>query len=51
MLPLLLERAGLTYTGSSPLTLGLAVHKHKAKDVLRGFALPPGTILPCPATA
>ena len=40
LLPLLLERAGLSYTGSSPLTLGLAVHKHKAKDVLRGAGVP-----------
>jgi D-alanine-D-alanine ligase len=40
LLPLLLERAGLAYTGSSPLTLGLAVHKHKAKDVLRGAGVP-----------
>jgi D-alanine-D-alanine ligase len=37
---MLLERAGLAYTGSSPLTLGLAVHKHKAKDVLRGAGVP-----------
>jgi D-alanine-D-alanine ligase len=40
LLPLLLERAGLAYTGSAPLTLGLAVHKHKAKDVLRGAGVP-----------
>jgi D-alanine-D-alanine ligase len=40
LLPLLLERAGLAYTGSSPLTLGLALHKHKAKDVLRGAGVP-----------
>jgi D-alanine-D-alanine ligase len=40
LLPLLLERAALAYTGSSPLTLGLAVHKHKAKDVLRGAGVP-----------
>jgi D-alanine-D-alanine ligase len=40
LLPLLLERAGLAYTGASPLTLGLAVHKHKAKDVLRGAGVP-----------
>jgi len=40
LMPLLLERAGLSYTGSPPLTLGLAVHKHKAKDVLRGAGVP-----------
>jgi D-alanine-D-alanine ligase len=40
LLPMLLERAGVAYTGSSPLTLGLAVHKHKAKDVLRGAGVP-----------
>jgi D-alanine-D-alanine ligase len=40
LLPLLLERAGLAYTGSSPLTLGLALHKHKAKGVLRGAGVP-----------
>jgi D-alanine-D-alanine ligase len=40
LLPLLFERAGLAYTGSPPLTLGLALHKHKAKEVLRGSGLP-----------
>jgi D-alanine-D-alanine ligase len=40
LLPLLLEREGLAYTGSSPLTLGLALHKHKAKEVLRGAGVP-----------
>ena len=40
LLPMLLERAGLPYTGSPPLTLGLAVHKHRAKDVLRGAGVP-----------
>ncbi|HMC93379.1 MAG TPA: D-alanine--D-alanine ligase [Polyangia bacterium] len=40
LLPLLLERAGLAYTGSSPLTLGLSLHKHKAKAVLRGAGVP-----------
>jgi D-alanine-D-alanine ligase len=40
LLPLLLERAGLAYTGSSPLTLGLCVHKHRAKDALRGAGVP-----------
>lgn len=40
LLPLLFERAGLAYTGSPPLTLGLALHKHKAKEVLRGAGVP-----------
>jgi D-alanine-D-alanine ligase len=40
LLPLLLERANIAYTGSPPLTLGLALHKHKAKEVLRGCGLP-----------
>lgn len=40
LLPMLLERAGLAYTGSPPLTLGLAVHKHRAKDILRGAGVP-----------
>ena len=40
LMPLLLERVGLAYTGSTPLTLGLSVHKHKAKDVLRGAGVP-----------
>jgi D-alanine-D-alanine ligase len=40
LLPLLLERGGFAYTGSPPLTLGLALNKHKAKDVLRGCGVP-----------
>ena len=40
LLPLLLERAGIAYTGSPPLALGLALNKHKAKDVLRGAGVP-----------
>jgi D-alanine-D-alanine ligase len=40
LLPLLLEREGLAYTGSGPLTLGLALHKHKAKDMLRACGVP-----------
>ena len=40
LLPMLLERAGIAYTGSPPLALGLALHKHKAKDVLRGAGVP-----------
>jgi D-alanine-D-alanine ligase len=40
LLPLLLDREGLAYTGSGPLTLALALHKHKAKDVLRARGVP-----------
>jgi D-alanine-D-alanine ligase len=40
LVPLLLERAGIVYTGSPPLALTLALHKHKAKDVLRGAGVP-----------
>jgi D-alanine-D-alanine ligase len=40
LLPLLLERARIAYTGSPPLTLALALHKHKAKDVLRAAGVP-----------
>jgi D-alanine-D-alanine ligase len=40
LLPMLLERAGLAYTGSPSLTLGLALHKHKAKAVLRAAGVP-----------
>ena len=40
LLPMLLERAGFPYTGSPPLTLGLARAKHRAKDVLRGAGVP-----------
>jgi D-alanine-D-alanine ligase len=40
LLPLLLEHAGIAYTGSPPMTLGLALHKQKAKAVLRGAGIP-----------
>lgn len=51
LLPLLLERAGFAYTGSSPLALALALHKHKAKDVLRaaGVPTPEGLAVATPA--
>ena len=60
LLPMLLERAGIAYTGSPPLALGLALHKFKAKAVLRarrrsdaGWGLPgepdvSGVTLPFP---
>ena len=40
LLPMLLEHAGIAYTGSPPLALGLALHKQKAKGVLRGAGVP-----------
>ena len=40
LLPMLLERAGVAYTGSPPLTLGLALHKFKAKAILRAAGVP-----------
>jgi D-alanine-D-alanine ligase len=40
LLPLLLEREGIAYTGSGPLALSLSLHKHKAKDVLRANGVP-----------
>jgi D-alanine-D-alanine ligase len=38
--PCLLDVLGLAYTGSSALTLGLALHKHKAKEILRARGVP-----------
>src|SRR5690242_16631503 len=35
VVPCLLEMLGLPYTGSSALSLGLALHKNKAKELLR----------------
>ncbi len=42
-IPCLLDALGLAYTGSSALSLGLALHKPKAKEVLtaRGVSTPP----------
>src|SRR5437868_124736 len=40
LLPLLLDREGIAYTGSNPLTLAVALHKHKAKEILRGRGVP-----------
>src|SRR5258708_6663541 len=40
LLPLLLDREGIAYTGSGPLALSLALHKHKAKDILRARGIP-----------
>lgn len=40
LLPLLLDREGIAYTGSGPLTLSLSLHKHKAKEILRARGVP-----------
>lgn len=40
LLPLLLEREGIAYTGSGPLTLTLSLHKHKTKEILRARGVP-----------
>jgi D-alanine-D-alanine ligase len=40
LLPLLLEYSGIAYTGSPPLALSLALHKHRAKEVLRAAGVP-----------
>src|SRR5262245_26667164 len=39
-IPCLLELLGLPYTGSSALALGLALHKHKAKELLKFRSVP-----------
>jgi D-alanine-D-alanine ligase len=51
LLPLLLEYAGIAYTGAPPLALGLALHKHRAKDALRaaGVPTPDGVAVASPA--
>ncbi|HVR62074.1 MAG TPA: D-alanine--D-alanine ligase [Polyangia bacterium] len=52
LLPLLLDREAIAYTGSGPLALSLALHKHKAKDVLRarGIPTPEAIVLRTPDT-
>ena len=40
LLPLLLDREGIAYTGSGPLTLSLSLHKHKAKESCARAACP-----------
>ena len=40
LVPGLLDLLGLPYTGSGPLALALALHKHKAKEILRGCGVP-----------
>lgn len=40
VVPALLDLAGVPYTGSGPLALGLALRKDRAKDVLRARGVP-----------
>jgi D-alanine-D-alanine ligase len=40
IVPALLDLAGVPYTGNSAFTLALALHKHKAKEVLRARGVP-----------
>jgi D-alanine-D-alanine ligase len=40
VVPTLLDLVGLPYTGSSALSLGLSLHKNKAKELLRGRGVP-----------
>ncbi len=46
-IPALLDVLGIPYTGSGPLGLGLALHKPKAKEVLRarGVPTPPSAVI------
>ena len=40
LMPLLMDLAGIAYTGSCPFGLSLALRKEKGKDVLRGRGVP-----------
>src|SRR4029079_18561678 len=40
LMPLLIEREAIAYTGSGPLTLTISLHKHKAKEILRARGVP-----------
>ena len=40
LLPLLMEKDGIAFTGSGSFALSLALHKHKAKEVLRARQVP-----------
>jgi D-alanine-D-alanine ligase len=40
LLPMLLEKDGLAFTGSGSFALSLALHKHKAKEILRARGVP-----------
>jgi D-alanine-D-alanine ligase len=50
LLPLLMDREGVAYTGSNSLSLALALHKHKAKEILRarGVSTPEAVFLTTP---
>lgn len=46
LLPMLLEKEGIAFTGSGSLALSLALHKDRAKEILRARQVPtPGAIL------
>lgn len=46
LLPLLMEKDGIAFTGSGSFGLSLALHKHKAKEILRARQVPtPGAAL------
>src|SRR5262245_18460104 len=53
LVPMLMELEGLVYTGSGPLALTLALHKHKAKQILRSreIATPNAVLLEGPDTS
>ncbi len=40
LLPLLMEKEGIAFTGSGSFALSLALHKHKAKEILRARQVP-----------
>jgi D-alanine-D-alanine ligase len=40
VMPAVLDMLGIPYTGSGPLSLGLCLHKPKAKDILRSRGVP-----------
>src|SRR6185436_10736074 len=40
VMPALLEMLGIPYTGNSALSLGLSLHKHKAKELMRARGVP-----------
>lgn len=46
LLPMLLEKDGIAFTGSGSFALSLALHKHKAKEILRARGVPtPAAVL------
>jgi D-alanine-D-alanine ligase len=53
LMPMLMDREGIAYTGSGPLSLSLALHKNKAKEVLRarGVPTPEAVVLTTPDTS